>query len=771
MTGLLLILALLFFASSAVSAEADLTVSTSTPLGYRYSSDDGAFLFTEPGHYTVSMQSGIAATTRHKIRVSGGTAADPVILTLDNVQLQNSGCALELMNTAYLVLNLQADTHNVMTSGDAYPGILCETGATLVINGPGSLTAAGSTWGAGIGSRSLYQAGSVIINSGTVTATGGSYGGAGIGGGYQGGDGGSVTINGGTVTAKSGTVTVSAGYGNPGAGIGGGGDQGDGGSVTINGGTVTALGGRIFYDYEGTYLDSYQGGAGIGGGYRGAGGSVIITGGSVKASAGYGADAIGGGTDQSGTGSLSNGHQAISLRAINDAVQAANPDDVTFEIPLIVNGEKTSYRYTGKGHGSNDTTLYFYLPLGDFTTTSLSTSQQAVRTGEAVTFSATVATVYDQPALFGEVAFYDGETLLATQAIDYNSGTAAYTTDSLTTAAHRIKAKYFGFEGNYFGSDAEELDLRVVEEPVYHMADGDINITAGGTYRITGSTTTHAITIQTASAVTLILDNVSIDYTSSSAYRCPLDSGANVTLRLEGTNTLQCCAQDNTEYGYTEPGIKVEGSDRLIIDNDTGRSGTLTVSGGFNQPGIGSGNRTAPAGTIAIRGGTINAAGGQNGAGIGGGYGGAGGQVMITGGSIKAVAGSDNAEAIGHGAYGGPSGTLTNGYADLALTIVANQINAENPQDVNIAETISGNGYSYVYQYTGRGHGAGDTNLYFYLPVTTIGPPDLTSGDTEGNPPTGRRSFGLVWLLIFMASASAAAALPLSRRSGQDRQR
>lgn len=866
LTGLLLILALLLLTSPAVSAETDLpeqvhatdlTVSTSTPLGYTYSPDDGSFLFTEPGRYTVAMQSGITATTRHKIRINGGTAVDPVIITLDQVQLQNDGCALELMNTAYLVINLQADTGSVLTSGGSYPGILCESGTTLVINGPGSLTATGSTYGAGIGSRSLYQAGSVIINGGTITATGGSYGGAGIGGGYHGGDGGQVTIHGGTVTAKSGIVTEES-YGEPGAGIGGGGYQGDGGQVTITGGTVTAIGGSIFYDREGTYLDVYEGGAGIGGGYQGAGGNVIITGGSVKVSAGYGADGIGGGTDQSGTGSLSNGHQAISLRAIYDAVLTTNPEEVSYEIPMIVGGEKTSYRYTGKGHGSNDTTLYFYLPLGVFTTTSLSASQDAVRTGEAVTFTATVTTVYDQPALFGEVAFYAGETLLATQAIDYSSGTATYTTDSLATATHLIKAKYFGDEGNYFGSHADVLDLRVVEEPVYNISDGDINITAGGTYRITGSTTAYAITIQTASAVTLILDNVSIDFASSSVYRCPLDSGANVILLLEGTNTLNCCAQENTQSGYTEPGIKVEGSDRLIIDNDTGRSGTLTVSGGYDRPGIGSGNRTAVPGTITIRGGTVSVTGGQNGAGIGGGeagaggmvilsggtvfvqggnqasgigggYGGAGGtvtvsggyltatggdeasgigggeagaggslqvsngtitakggsggagigggdrgagaQVKITGGSIKAVPGSESAEAIGHGAYGGLSGTLTNGYADLALRVFADRINPENPQDVNIAETVTGNGYSYVYQYTGRGHGSGDTNLYFYLPVTNIGQTNPPIGDTEDNPPTGRRSFVLVWLLICMAAVTAIATLLLSGRNKKAGQR
>ncbi len=399
--------------------------------------------------------------------------------------------------------------------------------------------------------------------------------------------------------------------------------------------------------------------------------------------------------------------------------------------------------------------------------------------------------------------FYDGDTLIGTVALNY-TGTATFTTSSLSAARHSIKAKYCGLANQCFGSYSNVLNQRVVNEPILDISAADVNITAGGTYRVTGSTSEHAITIGTSAAVTIILDNVSIDFETSSYYRAPFDSGANVTLLLEGTNTFTCCSQENTSYADNQPAVKVEGTDKLTIDNDTGGSGTLTVAGGYYMPGIGGSYRQAP-GSVTIKGGTINATGGEHGAGIGGGetvmggavtitggnvtvqggnwasgigggyngaggsvtvtngtvtvtggnqgagigggYRGAGGTVTITGGSIKANPGTDNAAAMGQGGYASASGTVTNKFEAISLRVLADMVDAENPEEISFEASVTSNGNSYTYRYTGKGHGGSDTNLYFYLPeAIAVGAPCAeTLKDSEtGIEVTGNLSEGAV---------------------------
>ena len=709
----------------------DLVVTTANPLGYSYD-PSGVFLFTEPGSYTVSMKSGVSTTSANKIQIDGGTSDEPIVITLNNAKIQNGYCAFDIKNTSYVNLNLRADTINTMSSGGQYPGIRCQSGATLVINGSGALNTTGSVYCAGIGSGLGTPAGSIVINGGVITTAGGSYGGAGIGGGRE-SAGGNVTINGGRITAtggdgagigggyngnggniiiNGGAVNATGGNGSPdngGAGLGGG-YRGDGGNITINGGTVTAtgkyygagIGGGLSGDggtisiSGGTVLakggsssagigggnegnggtisisggtvtaiggsnpEDHYGGAGIGGGDHGAGGNVTIMGGSIKVTRGYNADGIGGGTAERGTGTLTNGRQAVSVRVLYDVVSATNPEEVTYDIPLVSGGEKISYRYTGKGHGNNDTSLYFYLPLGEFTTTDLTSSKNPLNVGGTVTFTATIETASGNPAFSGDVEFYDGDRLLGTAAV--SGGTATYTTSSLTAARHPIKAKYSGLVNQCYGSYSELLTQRVVEEPILDVSAGDVNINSGGTYRITGETTQHAITVNTSDAVTAILDNVSIDFQASSYYRCPLDSGANVTLLLEGTNTLNCFSEGNTiTYSPNQPAVKVEGTDKLTIDNDTGSTGSLSVTGGYYMPGIGGGCRMAP-GDVTINGGTVSATGGEHGAGIGGGEAVAGGKVTIAGGRVTALGGYWGS-GIGGGSQGaGGTVRISGGY-------------------------------------------------------------------------------------------------------------
>jgi len=220
------------------------------------------------------------ATAGRRIEVNG-TAT----ITLQGVSITSPGwnnSPLLLNSGANLTLNLASGTNNTLTGVSEGAGIQAPDGTTLIINGPGSLTARGGSEGAGIGGGWQGAGGNITINGGAVNATGGGLGGAGIGGGRQ-GAGGIININGGII------VTTSDNFG---AGIGGGSNR-SGGIINISGGTVIATGGF--------------GSAGIGGGdgTQGAGGTVTISGGSVTAIAGHTfARAIGGSDTATDDGTL-----------------------------------------------------------------------------------------------------------------------------------------------------------------------------------------------------------------------------------------------------------------------------------------------------------------------------------------------------------------------------------------------------------------------------------------------------------------------------------
>ena len=278
-----------------------------------YNINSSSVTITEGDTYTIT---GSSTTTTNTITVNSGVTAT---ITLSNVTIDRSettGTAFDIQSGANVTLIL--DGTNTLTGGGyddfdgvmAAPGIHLPSGATLTIQGNGSLTVTGGdggtngSGGAGIGGniRTVTSAaeacGTITVLSGTVKVEGGGGvpGGVGIGGGTSntsgsGGAGGNVTIRGGSVTITGGSSSNS---GSGGAGIGGGAgfssaNGGAGGTVIITGGTVTVTGGNGGY-----------GGAGIGGGASGsaggAGGTVVILT-SVQVTGGTG----------TGTGGIDNG--------------------------------------------------------------------------------------------------------------------------------------------------------------------------------------------------------------------------------------------------------------------------------------------------------------------------------------------------------------------------------------------------------------------------------------------------------------------------------
>ena len=124
----------------------------------------------------------------------------------------------------------------------------------------------------------------------------------------------------------------------------------------------------------------------------------------------------------------------------------------------------------------------------------------------------------------------------------------------------------------------------------YNVAtSGKVTISTGGTYRLTGTTTT-TVSVTATAPVTLVLDNVKITGAATS----PLDlaAGAQVTLVVldETSNVLNCAAKElnDTNKGKTA-GIHVPDTASLTIDKKAGEAGTgtLSVRGGYGSAGIG----------------------------------------------------------------------------------------------------------------------------------------------------------------------------------------
>jgi hypothetical protein len=124
-----------------------------------------------------------------------------------------------------------------------WPGIFIAVGATLTIDGSGSLDVSGGANSAGIGSGGEHTSGSscgnIIINNGTIIARGGA-GSPGIGA-SQYSSCGDITINGGTITStRSDNYSADLGCG----------CSSTCGNITKTGGTVTAE--KVGVGYNGT---------------------------------------------------------------------------------------------------------------------------------------------------------------------------------------------------------------------------------------------------------------------------------------------------------------------------------------------------------------------------------------------------------------------------------------------------------------------------------------------------------------------------------------
>ena len=130
---------------------------------------------------------------------------------------------------------------------------------------------------------------------------------------------------------------------------------------------------------------------------------------------------------------------------------------------------------------------------------------------------------------------------------------------------------------------------------------------------------TASISTEKGVSTTVTLDNVNID--ASKTGKAAIYTEGKVTLELDGNNTLTGGTGHAALEKYSTASNNVADQNyTLTLQDETGKTGSLTATGGAGGAGIGGSAQTRSyANNITITGGTITATGGKDGAGIGGG--------------------------------------------------------------------------------------------------------------------------------------------------------
>ena len=201
-------------------------------------------------------------------------------------------------------------------------------------------------------------------------------------------------------------------------------------------------------------------------------------------------------------------------------------------------------------------------------------------------------------------------------------------------------------DGNYITQGTTINDQKDAGETVITNHDSE-----------TASKNTVTIKAEEGSTANVTLDNVNID--ASDTDKAAIHTEGNVTLELDGDNTLT----GGEGHAALE---KYSSSDKdytLTLQDETtgdGKTGSLTANGGAGGAGIG-GTVTDGgfANKITITGGTITATGGEGGAGIGGGFNSGANNITISGNDTRVTAtGKDGGAGIG-GGYAGTADSIT----------------------------------------------------------------------------------------------------------------
>jgi large repetitive protein len=197
------------------------------------------------------------------------------------------------------------------------------------------------------------------------------------------------------------------------------------------------------------------------------------------------------------------------------------------------------------------------------TTTSLTSSPNPSLSGQAVTFTATVTTSGASTPT-GTVSFYDGASLLGSQALGANSQ-ATYATSALASGAQSITATYSG-DQNFAGSTSSVFTQNV---DTYILSPSATSLNFGS--QAVGSTVTLTLTYQIGTSVNLSLTA----YTQGA-------TGLDFTISSNGTT----CAGNQTApgsctvaiaFGPAAPGLRMGAI--TVTDSISGDRFTSTLEG------------------------------------------------------------------------------------------------------------------------------------------------------------------------------------------------
>lgn len=574
----------------------------------------GSITFTDAG-YTQGATTGNGSVTitgtstdePKTVTVTGGehkiTLEDASIQVNDGDVWTSGTCAFSIANGAKVTLILKGE--NTLRSGNNRAGLQVPEGATLEIEGEGSLTANGGQYASGIGGGYLGSAGTITISDGKVAANG-SDSASGIGGGC-GGSGGSITISGGVVTATGGEYA---------SGIGGG-LRGSGGTITISDGKVAANGGRSASGIGGGGNGSSWQNPGSGGTINISGGEITATGGESGAGIGGGHDTVNGSNNTEGNLTLTGG--TITTSSINADVAVkpgssatlSGSEDIkttTFTADHLLTIEKDASLTISNNTFDNKGNI---LVLGKLLASGTVTVSNSDAGGIVAAYNATDLEI---------------EGLIKAEAQDY-------LTNKGVLIKGGTKNTDFAIEKNSAGIETVRVkkSTPLTFRTGFPVLDSHILVPGG---------VTADITLEDCKIGKLNPDGYSVE---NKGAPIELSGGAVLTLHLLGNNALyggEGCAA-----------IQVPEGSSLTINGE----GKLSSQGGKYAAGIG-GGKDNDAGTIRIESGTITAGGGHatgstcGGAGIGGGGSSSGKtgnshtKIIITGGHVVAW--------NGHLAYG-----------------------------------------------------------------------------------------------------------------------
>ena|GEM_PF-2298603 len=581
---------------------------------------DGLFMDNIPQNTQITITGSYASNAAvDAIYVAADVTAN-IRLSYVNISTPGNYSAFNI-NGGNVTLELSGT--NVLRSGSWAAGLRVPVGASLTINGHGSLESRGGTsGGAGVGGSRNQTGGTVTINSGTVNAIGGSWG-AGIGGGDS-GAGGTVAINGGMVTATGGSSAMGIGRGR--------GTGGAGGTLHMNGNgvvftnstnaAVTGTQGILFIGNNGEMFGDVTIEQNV---TISIGRTLVLDSGTLTIAPGAtltnngtivledDAEVLHGGE----FGTLA-GNIPVRNITISEILGVNSP--ISGEIPVTTITENAQFTGTVEWSPNHSE----FQPSVRYTATIRLTAR------EGYTFIGTTAN-------FFTVA---GATIVTNNA---NSSvvTAVFSATDTDNHIFDIADGPIRIEE---GTDAGTIRVTYANGLVLDNIPQNTQITITGSY----SSTAAVDAIYVASGVTtnVRLSNVNITVSSESRNAFNINGG-NVTIELSGTNTLR-----NNGW-FNAGGVRVPAGSSLTING----TGSLEVLSGPDAAGIG-GNHSEPGGTITINSGTISVFGGSWGSAIGGGRNSSGGTVTINGGVVTATGGW-NAIGIGRGANGGDGGTLT----------------------------------------------------------------------------------------------------------------